>query len=123
LRSPSTISLFSDGAGFTAIARVDTRKLDHGGNIQLNKGHFFSRHFGITGNFMFSNLGITGRELGTLNQPDGSARVHALTANPTVRLTLGRGFSAYALAGGGYLRRTVDFTRPTLSRTIIFDPW
>jgi hypothetical protein len=31
--------------------------------------------------------------------------------------------SAYVLAGGGYLRRTVEFTQPTLAQTIVFDPW
>lgn len=46
-----------------------------------------------------------------------------MTADPTFRLPLGRGFSAYVLAGGGYLRPTVEFTQPTLARTFIFDPW
>jgi hypothetical protein len=97
--------------------------LDHGGNIQVNGGYFFNPHIGITGNFMFSDLGITRSALDTLNVPDGFARVYAVTADPTIRLPLGRGFTAYALAGGGYLRRTVEFTQPTWARTFIFDPW
>jgi opacity protein-like surface antigen len=113
----------SAGAGLTTITGADAGKLDHGGNVQLNGGYFFNRYLGITGNFMFSGLGITRTELNSLNVPDGSARVYSLTADPTLRVPLGRGFSAYVLAGGGYMRRTVEFTRPTLAQTIIFDPW
>jgi hypothetical protein len=25
--------------------------------------------------------------------------------------------------GGGYFRRTVEFTQPTLAQTVVFDPW
>lgn len=102
----------SFGAGFTTITGPSSGTLHHGGNIQLNGGYFFTRHLGVTGNFMLSNLGITRATLDDLNEPDGKARVYAVTADPTVRLPLGRGFSAYALAGGGYIRRTVTFTMP-----------
>jgi hypothetical protein len=113
----------SAGAGLTTITGADAGKLDHGGNLQLDGGYFFNRYLGITGNFMFSDLGITRTELNSLNVPDGSARVYSVTADPTLRVPLGRGFSAYVLAGGGYLRRTVEFTRPTLAQTVIFNPW
>ena len=112
----------SGGAGLTTITGTIAGKLDHGANIQLNGGYFFNRYIGITGNFMFSDLGITRSALDNLNVPDGFARVYAVSADPTVRLPLGRGFNAYALAGGGYLRRTVEFTQPTWARTFIFDP-
>lgn len=113
----------SAGGGLTTITGAIAGKLDHGGNIQLNGGYFFNRYVGITGNFMFSGLGITRSALDNLNVPNGSARVYGVTADPTVRLPLGHGFSAYALVGGGYLRRTVEFTQPTWARTFIFDPW
>jgi len=111
------------GGGITTITGFDAGRLDHGGNFQAGVGHFFNRYFGITGNFMFNDLGITRHELNLLNQPDGSARVYSLTADPTLRIPMGEGWSAYLLAGGGYLRRTVEFTRPTLAETIVFDPW
>jgi len=113
----------SAGAGLTTITGADAGKLDHGGNLQLNGGYFFNRYLGITGNFMFSGLGIARNELNRLNVPDGSARVYGVTVDPTLRVPLGRGFSAYLLAGGGYMRRTVEFTAPTLAQTTIFDPW
>lgn len=113
----------SAAAGLTTITGTDAGKLDHGANVELNGGYFFNHYLGITGNFIFSDLGITRRQLDILNQPDGAARVYSVTADPTVRLPIGRGFRAYVLAGGGYLRRTVEFTQPTLVRTFVFDPW
>ena len=113
----------SGGAGLTTITGTIAGKLDHGGNVQLNGGYFFNRYVGITGNFMFSDLGITRSALDSLNVPDGFARVYSVTADPTVRLPLGHGFSVYGLVGGGYMRRTVEFTQPTWARTFIFDPW
>jgi hypothetical protein len=72
---------------------------------------------------MFNQLGITRGELNSLNQPDGSARVYSVTLDPTFRLPLGHRFSAYVLGGGGFLRRTVEFTQPTLAQTFVFNPW
>ena len=71
---------------------------------------------------MFNQLGITRGKLNRLNQPDGGARVDSLTADPTFRLLAGD-LNAYVLAGGGYLRGTVEFTQPTPAQTVIFDPW
>jgi len=117
---PVTVNI---GGGLTTITGHDAGKLDHGGNFQVGGGHFFNKYFGVTGNFMFNDLGITRSELNLLNQPDGSARVYSLTLDPTLRLPLSGGWSAYVLGGGGYLRRTVEFTQPTLAQTFIFDPW
>jgi hypothetical protein len=111
------------GGGLTTINGREAGRLDHGGNFQLGAGYDFNRFFGITGNFMFNQLGITGSELLRLNVPDGSARVYTFTVDPTFRLPLGQRWNAYVVAGGGYLRRTVQFTRPTVAETFVFDPW
>lgn len=113
----------SSGAGLTTVTGTNTGKLNHGSNLQLNGGYFFNLYFGITGISCSMTWGITRVELENLNMSDGGTRVYAVTADPTFRLPLGRGFSAYVLAGGGYLRPTVEFTQPTLARTFIFDPW
>jgi len=118
--SPVTFHL---AGGLTTITGFDSGRLDQGGNLQVGGGHFFNRYFGIEGNFMWNQLGITRSELNNLGQPDGNARVYTFTVDPTVRLPLARGFSAYAFAGGGFLRRTVEFTQPTVAGTFIFDPW
>lgn len=102
----------SAGAGLTAITGDSAGELSRGGNFQVNGGYFFSQHFGITGNYMFSGLGIRQAALDSLNETDGSASVHALTVDPKLQLPLWRGLSAYALAGGGYVRRTLHFHAP-----------
>jgi opacity protein-like surface antigen len=109
--------------GLTTVVGHDAGRLDHGGNIQVSGGYFFTHNLGITAAFQFSNLGITGSELARLNEPDGSARAYTLTFDPTVRFSLGHGMTGYLLGGGGYLRRTVEFTQPVLAQTVIFDPW
>jgi hypothetical protein len=117
---PLTINV---GGGFTAITGRLEGRLDHGGNFQAGAGYFFNPYVGFTGNFMFHQLGITRSALDRLNQPDGNARIYSFTFDPTVRIPIGGRASIYFLAGGGYIRRTVEFTQPTLAQTTIFDPW
>lgn len=50
--------------------RRNAGKLDHGVNVQASARCFFSRYVGVTGNFMFSQLGVTGHELNLLNEPE-----------------------------------------------------
>jgi hypothetical protein len=114
---------FNVGGGLTTVTGRDAGKLDHGGNVQAGAGYNFNSWFSVTGNFMFSHLGITGQELTALNEPDGNARTYSFTVDPTLRLPLPHGASVYVLAGGGYMRRTVEFTQPVLAQTIVFDPW
>lgn len=111
------------GGGLTTITGREAGRLDHGGNLQVGAGYNFNRFFGITGNFTFNQLGITGAQLLRLNVPDGNARVYSFTLDPTLRLPLGQNWNVYVLAGGGYLRRTVEFTQPTAAATLVFDPW
>ncbi len=113
----------SVGGGLTTITGRNAGKLDHGGNVQLTAGHFFNRYFGVTGTFIFNDLGLTGRALAELNEPDGSARVYTVTFDPVFRIPLRRGWSAYLLAGGGYLRRTIEFTQPAVAQALVIDPW
>lgn len=106
-----TLSL---GGGFTEPMGTIASNIDHGGNFEANSGYFFDRRFGVTGTFLFSDGGITRPTLNALNEPDGTARIYALTVDPTVRLPLRRGFVAYALAGGGYVARDLHFVKPVL---------
>ena len=110
-------STFSGGGGLTTITGTLRGTLDHGGNVQVNGGYFFNQYFGVTANFMWSDLGITRAALDAVNEPDGKANVYAVTADPTIRLPLGHGFTVYALGGAGYLRQNVTFTMPVVVDT------
>jgi hypothetical protein len=59
----------------------------------VGAGYFFNRFFGITGNFMFNQLGIIASELTRLNVPDGNGRVYTLTVDPALRLLMGQNWS------------------------------
>lgn len=96
--------------------------MDVGGHIQAGAGFIFNRFVGITGTFSFHGLGITRRALDDVNVPDGNGRVYTLTVDPKFTLPFWNG-SFYVLGGGGWLRRTVQFTQPTVAQTVVFDPW
>lgn len=114
---------FNVGGGFTGIAGSEAGKLDHGGNFQAGAGFNFNEHLGILGTFSFNQLGVTRSALNAAAQPDGNARVYSLTFDPVLRFPVFGGVRGYVLAGGGWLRRTVQFTQPTLAQVTIFDPW
>jgi hypothetical protein len=114
---------FNVGGGFTGVGGAAAGKLDHGGNLLIGAGYNFNRFLSLNGNFMFHQLGITGAALNVAQEPDGNARVYTFAMEPKLRLPVFFGVHAYAMAGGGWLRRTVQFTQPTLAQTVIFDPW
>lgn len=114
---------FNVGGGFTAVTQGISNRLDHGGNLQGGVGLNLTRHLGVQGTFMFNGLGITRSALNAAGQPDGSARVYTFTVDPKLTVWSGEKASLYLLGGGGWMRRTVEFTQPTLVSTFIFDPW
>lgn len=111
------------GGGYTAVTGSVSSRLDGGGNFQAGAGYRFNPVFSINGTFNFNQLGITRHALEEANQPDGNGRVYTFTVDPKVTVPLGKGFSGYVLAGGGWLRRTVQYTQPTVAATYLFDPW
>jgi outer membrane protein with beta-barrel domain len=113
---------FNVGRGFTAVTGSILDRLDHGGNVEAGAGLNFNSVLGVLGTYSYQGLGITRSALNAVNQPDGSARVFTLTIDPKISIPI-HGHSFYLLGGGGWLRRTVEFTQPTLATTIVFDPW
>lgn len=111
------------GGGYTAVTGSISSRLDGGGNFQVGAGYKFNPLFSINGTFNFNQLGITRQALNEANQPDGNARVYTFTVDPKLTIPFGNRFSGYILAGGGWLRRTVQYTQPTVATTYIFDPW
>jgi hypothetical protein len=114
---------FNVGGGFTGITGDQAGKLDHGGHFQAGAGFNFNQYLGILGTFTFNQLGITRSALNAAEQPGGNARAYSLTFDPVVRFPLFGSVRGYVLGGGGWMRRTVQFTQPTLAQVTIFDPW
>ena len=114
---------FNIGGGYTGTVGQTSGRLDKGGNAQVGAGFNLNQYVGILGTFQFNHLGITGDALGRADQPDGHGRVYTTTIDPVVRFPLGERVHGYVLAGGGWMRRTVEFTQPTLAQVTVFDPW
>ncbi|MBV9227442.1 MAG: outer membrane beta-barrel protein [Acidobacteriaceae bacterium] len=114
---------FNVGGGYTATTGNISNRLDGGGHFQAGIGYNLNRYLGILGTFNFHQLGLTGQALNEVNVPDGSSRVYSLTAEPKITLPYRRLAGFYLLGGGGWMRRTVEFTQPTVAQTIVFDPW
>jgi opacity protein-like surface antigen len=114
---------FHLGGGFTEPVRYSSDRLDRGLNITAGAGINLAPRFGVVGEFGFHHLGLSSAALAAAGVPDGNARIYSLTANPVVRWNPGGRFDAYAIGGGGFYRRTVDFTAPTLTTVTVFDPY
>jgi hypothetical protein len=114
---------FNVGGGYTGIGGRQSDRVDHGGNVQVGAGFNFNSFLSVNGTFMFHQLGITREALDAASQPDGNVRVYSLTVDPKLSLPKVLGVKPYVLVGGGWIRRTTQFTQPTLANTIIFDPW
>jgi len=113
---------FNVGAGFTEPVR-DFGRLDVGFNVTAGAGVNLDPHLGVIAEFGFNNMGLTRRALAIAGVPDGSTRIYSLTLNPVIRLNPRGRLDAYIVGGGGYYRRTIEFTEPTIATVTLFDPF
>jgi opacity protein-like surface antigen len=114
---------FNAGAGFTEPVRFTEDRLSRGFNLNVGGGINFTPSFGLIGEFGYNDLGLTDAALAAANVPNGSTRVLSLTANPIFRFNPRGRFDVYAIGGGGWYRRTVEFTEPTIATVTAFDPF
>jgi opacity protein-like surface antigen len=114
---------FHVGAGFTEPVRYADGRLDPGFNFLGGAGINLTPRVGVLAEFGFNHLGLSRAALRDAGVPDGSARIYSLTVNPTVRLNPSGRFDAYLVGGGGYYRRTVELTSPTITTVTAFDPF
>jgi opacity protein-like surface antigen len=109
--------------GFTEPTGDFGQHLDTGWHITGGGGFNINRFLGIDLNVLYTESGINRTTLTALNQPDGNTHTWAFTLDPVVRFPLGSRASFYLTGGGGYFRRTIEFTKPTTALVTFFDPW
>lgn len=114
---------FSVGGGPTVPAKHVGSRLNNGFNLTAGVGVHPVRNFGVMAEFGFSRLGINQTQLNNIGVPDGSARIYSVTLNPMIHLVPKGPFDAYIIGGGGYYRRTIEFTQPSSAIATAFDPW
>jgi hypothetical protein len=113
---------FNVGGGFTEPVRNSDR-LDMGFNINAGAGVNIVPNLGVIAEFGFNHLDLTRRALNFAGVPDGSTRIYSVTLNPIIHLNPKGRFDAYVIGGGGYYRRTTEFTAPTIATATFYDPF
>jgi hypothetical protein len=114
---------FHIGGGFTEPVRYSDGRLDTGFNLTGGAGLNLTPHLGVMGELGFNHLGVSSTILNAVGTPGGAARIYSLTLNPIVRFNPRGRYHFYLVGGGGYYRRTVDFTAPTTTTVTAFDPF
>src|ERR1041385_367460 len=107
---------FSVGGGFSEPLKYSDGRFDTGFNIGAGAGYNFHPNFGLMTEFGFNHLGVNSNVLNAVGAPDGSGRIYSLTLDPIVHFNPKGKFDAYVIGGGGYYRRTVEFTQPGVGR-------
>lgn len=112
------------GGGFTVPTGDLSGRLDGRGHFLVGAGYNFLPKLELQAEYMHNTFGISRSELARNNEPNGDANVNSLTIDPVLHIHLPfTRLGAHAMAGIGYYRRTVEFTRPTTALTTFFDPF
>jgi hypothetical protein len=114
---------FDVGAGVTPAVRNTGNSLNTGWHYQVGAGYNFTPHFGTMVQFQQNNLAVSNSVLASLSVPGGDSRIYSVTLDPIWHFRTGSRVGAYAIGGVGWYRRTVDFTQPTTTSALAFDPF
>ncbi len=114
---------FNVGAGPTATIGTMHNRLNTGFNFNAGGGINVSHPLAIMAEFGYNSFGISDQALSALNVPGGNARIYSLTIDPMLRFGYDHKFGGYIIGGGGWYRRTVEFTQPTTAIVPFYDPW
>jgi hypothetical protein len=114
---------FDAGGGFTEPVEHTDGRANVGFNITAGAGYNFSPYFGVLGEFGYDRLGLSSTFLNAAGVPDGNGHMYSVTLQPIVHLNPKGRVGAYVTGGGGYYRRTIEYTQPTVGQITIFDPF
>jgi outer membrane protein with beta-barrel domain len=114
---------FNVGGGFTQPVVHTEDRANTGFNIHAGAGMNFIPQFGISAEFGYNRMNLSDSVLTSVGVPGGNAHIFSVTLQPTVHFNPKGRFGAYLTGGGGYYRRTIDFTAPTVDTVTLFDPF
>jgi hypothetical protein len=114
---------FDIGAGATPTLGKTNNELDTGWNVQGGAGFNLNRYLGVTAQVLYTGLGVNRSVIREFNVPGADAHIWGFTLNPVLRINPEGRLGVYFIGGGGYYRRVVNFTEPTLQTTLVFDPF
>ena len=114
---------FDVGGGLTQPVANAGRHLDAGWNVKGGAGFNFNRYFGTMVDVGYNRFGINGTTLSNAGFPDGNLQVFSATLDPIIHLNPGHHADAYIIGGGGLYRLTQEFTQPSATTLLGFDPF
>jgi opacity protein-like surface antigen len=114
---------FNVGGGFTEPVIHTEDRAKTGFNITAGAGYKFVPQFGISAEFGYNRLNLSDNILTRAGVPGGNAHIYSVTLQPIVHFNPKGRFGAFLTGGGGYYRRTIDFTAPTIDTVTLFDPF
>lgn len=114
---------FSLGAGFTNPIGTTGSNLDIGWNVGVGAGVNFSNWVGAMIDVNYNQLGINSATLSSIGFPGGNTNVFSATLDPIIHLTPRSHFDLYITGGGGYYRREIEFTAPTIAGFTGYNPF
>ena len=114
---------FNAGAGFTEPVKQADGRFNTGFNINAGVGINLHPRLGLMAEFGFNDLGLSDRSLTNAGVPGGNGRIYSATLNPIFHFNPRGRFDVYAIGGGGFYRRTIDYTAPGVGSDVFFDPF
>lgn len=104
---------FEVGGGFNSPA-PDSPDITWGGNFNLGAGYRFNRMFSTLIEYQFISDKLPGSLIAEAGADGGNAHIWSFTVAPVVDLFPRKNFGAYITGGGGFYRKTTNFTDPQL---------
>ena len=114
---------FSIGGGPTVPGKHSGANLNTGFNVTGGVGYHPHPVFGVMAEFGFNRMSLSDGALSRIGVPGGSGRVYSATLNPMFHLNPRGRWDVYLIGGGGFYRRTLEFTEPSSAIITGFDPF
>jgi len=108
------------GPGFPLSTASDYVKTSY--NLVAGGGLNLTPHLKLIGDFMFHGLPVKQSIIDELGVTNVKGRLYALSGNVQGGTSIGRGRSVYAVAGGGWYRRTLEAKQKVLQEGTKCEP-
>lgn len=114
---------FNVGGGFSPLSGQITQRLQDGWNFTFGGGYRFTRHFETNLQFAYNGFGVKQAVLQEAGTPAANSHLWSITVDPKLHLHPFAKVDPYLVGAFGYFRRTVQFTQPTLTTVLVYDPF
>jgi hypothetical protein len=110
-------------AGGAAPASDLSGRLTAGWDVNTGVGYRFTDWFTLMSEFNFAGMGVPDTVLQESQAPDGHGHIFSLNLEPQVQFPLTSRFHGFVEGGGGWIRRNVALTEPSVQNVDYFDPF